>query len=105
MVSPDVELGVTALVGRESDVGNMGSKEQHKRVQSASEADGGCDAQQNPVPVPDESRFGMLEELYEGEYIPNKERLSSVSSIILLQTIKKLKKEFFGYHSFLFNLT
>jgi hypothetical protein len=25
MVSPDVELGVTALVGRERDVGDMGS--------------------------------------------------------------------------------
>lgn len=62
MVSPNVELGVAALVGRECNVSDMRSEEQHERVQPASEADGGCDTQQNPVPVPNESRFGMLEE-------------------------------------------
>lgn len=70
MVSPNVELGVAALVGRECNVSDMRSEEQHERVQPASEADGGCDTQQNPVPVPNESRFGMLEELGDCEYIP-----------------------------------
>lgn len=80
MVSPNVELGVAALVGRECNVGYVGSKEQHERVQSASEADGGCDTQQNPVPVPDESRFGMLEELCDGVYIP--ETRTAVMSVL-----------------------
>lgn len=43
MVSSNVELGVAALVGRECNAGYMGPEEQHEGVQSASEADGGCD--------------------------------------------------------------
>jgi hypothetical protein len=35
----------------------------------------------------------MLEELFDGDYKANKERLLSVSSIFVFQTIEKLKKK------------